>query len=1028
MPFIDFESIQTNVRNSVPDSITDITGQANEIARNFQNQLQNFETVGRDFTRTFDNFSLGNIGNTISSGVGNIVGSISEAITDSATSVFENITESIEGELPNLFANLSDSVNFNPNRGGSTSFPFDSESGKLANPLRKYSSYNYIIEFGALTPSQFNAPESGYRTLTGSGLSILIIRSGGGGYTRRVTTFEEDPLHAEYFIEDLEVDSVIAPNSNTSVALGTTVSFKVVEPYSMGKFLEALQIASIEANGDGSNYLETVFCLAISFNGWDDGEGSNTSGPDDGLRGNSNGTQYTDIPTKYIPIKLTNMEMDVNESGTTYEIKAVPYNEFQLSNEIQEMKTDVNVSGTTVAEVLETSESSLTNSVNDRAEIFEERGFVTNGDRFIIMFPTSEQGATEAIEQGQSSFDGVSINVDGEVQNSQDFQGTQTVNLSTNDIYATLKNYADNNINEIGLSVMTSGPLEGGNQPAPEANTIIPDDGFRPVRRNEPGLQPATNRRLYTFGQTETITSIIEEIILNSEYARENSTTEPRNGLYKWFKIETQTFISEDVNQLRRNGQHPKVYVYSVVPFFSDEAKQMGSGRRPDGTNLLRQLAIKEYNYIYTGKNEDVLDFDLQFNNTFFQNISSDRNQLSGADIAGTANEVTDTGERLTTRAPEGEQIPSSPDSLPETQAPTVEVAQRPTRFGGGRQTASTAVKRSIAERFHNNLINSQVDLVTADLEIWGDPYYIPTSGMGNYNAPGMSNRVFVNVDGTINYQRSEVFILVNFRTPLDYNALNGLMTFSQIQKPFSGLFQVWAVTNKFYDGKFTQTLKLLRRRGQNDDATGDTQAVQIDGDRTSDLRPNHNGGGTGGPVGNTSSVPRTGATAPGAQGDGLRGNGGGSSSVDTPSAGDGTLATIRTSKRGLETEVSSAAAENLQGLIDALENEYGYEITSLGGYSRRRIRRSDGSLGPWSWHASGVAIDINPNSNPANFGGPLVTDLPNPPNGSEMVQLAARFGLGWGGNWPNYKDSMHFSLAQGEQGSASDVVRGEIY
>ena len=40
-------------------------------------------------------------------------------------------------------------------------------------------------------------------------------------------------------------------------------------------------------------------------------------------------------------------------------------------------------------------------------------------------------------------------------------------------------------------------------------------------------------------------------------------------------------------------------------------------------------LVAKEYNYIYTGKNKDVLDFDITFNNAFFVGIGAPRGQAS---------------------------------------------------------------------------------------------------------------------------------------------------------------------------------------------------------------------------------------------------------------------------------------------------------------------------------------------------------------------------------------------------------------
>jgi hypothetical protein len=55
-------------------------------------------------------------------------------------------------------------------------------------------------------------------------------------------------------------------------------------------------------------------------------------------------------------------------------------------------------------------------------------------------------------------------------------------------------------------------------------------------------------------------------------------------------------------------------------------------------------------------------------------------------------------------------------------------------------------------------------------------------------------------------------------------------MEFPQLVPGFSGIYQIWAVVNNFNQGKFTQTLKMIRRRGQDDEATtGPSGVVQVD-------------------------------------------------------------------------------------------------------------------------------------------------------------------------------------------------------
>lgn len=131
-------------------------------------------------------------------------------------------------------------------------------------------------------------------------------------------------------------------------------------------------------------------------------------------------------------------------------------------------------------------------------------------------------------------------------------------------------------------------------------------------------------------------------------------------------------------------------------------------------------------------------------------------------------------------------------------------------------------------------------------------------------------------------------------------------------------------------------------------------------------------------------------------------------------------LATIRASN-GVGCQVAAIFQKNFQGLIDDLEAT-GYEIRNLHGYANRNQR---GGSKP-SFHAMGAAIDINayaPNGyarNRPTGWNPGVTrgadqgcDLP-----LNVGDIAARHGLGWGGNWSSPWDPMHFSAASAERGA----------
>lgn len=81
------------------------------------------------------------------------------------------------------------------------------------------------------------------------------------------------------------------------------------------------------------------------------------------------------------------------------------------------------------------------------------------------------------------------------------------------------------------------------------------------------------------------------------------------------------------------------------------------------------------------------------------------------------------------------------------------------------------------------------------------------------------------------------------------------------------------------------------------------------------------------------------------------------------------------------------------------------YRIYDVQGYHYRTIAGTN----TLSWHARGMAIDINPTENAVN-----ARSYSLPP---QLIALFKQAGFGWGGDWKSKKDYMHFSAAPNEGG-----------
>ena len=77
--------------------------------------------------------------------------------------------------------------------------------------------------------------------------SVLVLKSGGGAGPAKTRTAFETEGAVEYFIDDVTINTLIAPGADTKQTNATSIDFTVLEPYSMGMFLQTLNLAAKEA-------------------------------------------------------------------------------------------------------------------------------------------------------------------------------------------------------------------------------------------------------------------------------------------------------------------------------------------------------------------------------------------------------------------------------------------------------------------------------------------------------------------------------------------------------------------------------------------------------------------------------------------------------------------------------------------------------------------------------------------------------------------------------------------------------------
>jgi hypothetical protein len=668
------------------------------------------------------------------------------------------------------------------------------ESSGLQNVLNNYRSSTYLFTLAALQNKFLQDPDL-YRS---SALNYVILKSGGKGLegiSTNVTGIEkkvgeetireggrvlgkkdimgvdftgsalvegfnkDSPGRFDMFISNVEINSLFGFTNESSVSHPTSIKFEVTEPYSLNGFIESLHVAAVAAGYP--NYLQAVFVLKVEFVGY----------PDD-----------SDLPSpeiikgteRYFPFVFTGIDVEVTSQGTKYRCSAVPSNERAGFGQSNKLKKPINMTGGTVGEILKDLMLKVTNQLKEA--------------------DNSSKTSTASASQ-HDSFD-IKFPVWG--PNGLDF--SQENEIAGKKIIKELKDQAVYKFEDPATTTKPSAykPTRGAPKPAGQ--------------RASPGA--AASKPQIQFNEGAMLTNIVAAIIRDSDYTKDLlsklGTAEgipDQYGYVDYFVIRAQATNKDVYDDVQR--RHFVHISYIVHPYKIHYKRIPGYAGNQVSESKLKILSLREYNYMYTGKNVDVLNFKLNFNNLFFESVplamgnttQPNRKFAAGPDGSKDVKVAPDNRTDISNSSI------GTPPMYADTQANDV---QQQGGEGNQRQDDPYA---AFAKSMHSAIVDSKASMLTADLEILGDPFYLVTGGVGNYN-PAPSANYGINKNGEANHTFREVLITLNFRNPVDINR-NGYHEFDPKRVPWSGIYRVNEVTHTFNEGLFKQTLKLMRVPGQ---------------------------------------------------------------------------------------------------------------------------------------------------------------------------------------------------------------------
>lgn len=682
------------------------------------------------------------------------------------------------------------------------------KQGKDKNVLNDYRSSTYNFTIAALKKADVESPEK-WRS---SELELVILKSGGKGLPqltatagmstdeiarksrtdfaardpRRLDLTSEEknlplqnynnnqlidgfnknsPGRFDMFIDSVEIETLMAFSPSGGTTLPTGLKFEVIEPYSINGFIEALHVAAVAAGYP--NYTLASFILKIEFVGYPDDDNNEFKG-----------AKVIDKTTRYFVFKFTGLEVDIGEKGTRYRCAAVPFEQAAFGQP-NKLKKPITMAGSTVAEVFDNFKNNLNSQIKDSDKASKTGFTLTDFDEFDIVFPT--------------------INPDG----TYDFNTVNEIGKSK--INEVLK---ESNIYKFPNPSTSTKPnayqVTGSTQPSTQQQSKEPE-----TVKYTPGTKESTSQIQFAEGQQ--IHEIIAAVIRDGKYIKDilEEKKIDDDGFVNYFLINTKVTNKSAIDPIKRAPY--QLITYIVTPYRVHYTRIPTFGDQKYDESKINLLSLREYNYIYTGENIDILNFKLNFNTLFFEAIPAamgNNDQPGGRDGAGKSNN------QIVRKQPT-----TGDGTVPATEIPTGTVQADVKRVNSsnvnGGQPNPDDPYYFLARNMHEAIVNSNSSMLTGEIEILGDPFYLVTGGIGNYNPKTESNGL--TVDGEADYLQREVLITINFRNPIDIDTLEkgGRFYFESKKLPFSGVYMVTKVTSILNNGEFKQRLEIIRKPGQ---------------------------------------------------------------------------------------------------------------------------------------------------------------------------------------------------------------------
>jgi len=658
------------------------------------------------------------------------------------------------------------------------------------NTLDNFASYTYSLSWYLVEPEAYRRLISQQKkSLNGF---YLLVQSAGIGQsvgqsptqTQQLTIDQQspqvDPLGGgrsqffpfDYYIDNFETEVLYAAGTaSQGAAAFKNISFTLTEPNGLTllpnlyRACENLITAGgqLYATNDKINYAAALFCMVIRFYGYD--SNGTLQAPITNVRGN---TDSSAVIEKFIPFTLKKIDFSVGPRLVEYIIEgAAPEVRTGLSTNRGSIPQDFNFSGVTVQDILVGTKPT------------PNTGAGAGSGREETAVPEAQATPTAPAKADAAPKPATETTATGLVAALNNFQKRLLAEekIEIEDVYEI--KFADSIISDAKVAPPggLNKNLAGGTPATTAAEKKLPEKS---------SMSPSVRTKSVRVGTQ--IVQYIDDVIRSSSYIidqqaviyDEKTKTYQQNGKpaqqFAWFNIGV---VAEPLGYDRKRNDYAYKITYFVTPY---EVPMVSEYFAPSGFRGVHKI----YNYLFTGQNTQVLQFEQSFDKLWTQVLTADTKILEAIQQ-----------QRV--------QMNSREQWMRHYYAASGQNRQ------GGEGKVFEAGANAADFLYGPNYGTIQLNII-------GDPAWLPNAQY-DYNIDRFSSAPFW-PDGTINNTASIPYFEFAWNRPVDYNLGTGLMDpgqrnyFANRDKGEAGLAaesQTYiAVRTKsmFKGGRFSQELE----------------------------------------------------------------------------------------------------------------------------------------------------------------------------------------------------------------------------